>query len=425
MSPVFPRRTRPGTEEMRASTQARISQLASLRCVHEAFRWLHLQEQRIAQWQRTLVGIPAPPFMEQARAQWMTDQFRALGLHGAHVDDCGNAVASLLPDDEASPIILLSAHLDTVFPQDVAIEPREEDGILYAPGACDNGAGLAALLAIAAALSQSGAKARTNIVFAANTGEEAEGNLRGMRWLFDESPFRGRICSSIALEGAGTGTVVSRALGSRRFRVEIVGPGGHAWTDSGAPSPMVALAEAITTVSRDRPPLDPRTSINFGTVSAGTSVTAVPQSATALVDIRSVDPDQMLLREVQLFRAVEDAVLAANRAATAGTLTFAISLIGDRPAGELASSSALMQTVRAVDRHLRIRTEDRLGSTDANIPLSLGLDGIAMGAGGTGGGIHTTREWYNPAGRQLALRRILLTVMDLCHTEESDPEDLP
>ena len=424
MSPVFPHRNRQGMEEMRASTQARISRLASLRCVHEAFRWLHLQEQRIAQWQKTLVGIPAPPFLEGARAQWMAEQFAALRLHGAHVDDCGNALATLLPDDGASPVVLLSAHLDTVFPQYVEIDPREEDGILYAPGACDNGAGLAALLAMAAALSQSGATAHTNILFAANTGEEAEGNLRGMRWIFGESPFRGRICSSIALEGAGTGTVVSRALGSRRFRVEILGPGGHAWTDAGVPSPMVALADAITTLSRNRPPNDPRTSINFGTVSAGTSITAVPQSATALVDIRSVDADRMLLREVQLFRAVEDAVIAANQAANTGTLSFSITLIGDRPAGELAPSSALMETVRAVDRHLRIRTEDRLGSTDANIPLSLGLDGIAMGAGGSGGGIHTTREWYNPAGRQLALRRILLSVLDLCHAEEPGAEDM-
>lgn len=396
-----------------AAANQRIADLASQPAVHRAFRWLHLQEQRIRNWQREVVAIPAPPFGEAARAAWFADRMGELGLAGVHIDDEGNALGLLREDDGESPLVLLSAHLDTVFARETTVEPRQEEDRLLAPGAADNGAGLAGLLAMMAAMRHAELQPGTNVLFAANVGEEAEGNLRGMRHLFGASPYAGRIRASLALEGAGNETVVTRALGSRRFQVNIVGPGGHAWTDSDLPNPIVVLAQALADLASQPLPARPRTTLNVGQIQGGTSVTSVPQSASATVDIRSTEPDHMLLLEVRLYRAVEDAVLAANRTGSAA-LRHTIRLIGDRPAAELQAGSRLLDTVLAVDRHLRLRTEERLGSTDANIPLALGREAIAIGAGGTAGGIHTTNEWFDARGRDLALRRVLLALLDVC-----------
>lgn len=402
----------------RALAYNRILRIASQAATHRAFQWLHLQEPRIQQWQRVLVAIPAPPFQEAARAAWCLDRFREFSLHGTAIDSAGNALGWLRPSHPNEPYVLLSAHLDTVFPASTPIDPQVEDSLLRAPGACDNGAGLAALLALVAAIRHAAIEPATNILFAANTGEEAEGNLRGMRHLFRNDGMGDRILASIALEGAGAETVVTRGLGSRRFRIEITGPGGHAWTDASMPNPIAALSVAVAALTAQLLPARPRTVVNVGRMEGGSSITSIPESAAALVDIRSSDPEQILLREVQLFRAVEDAVLAANAAArSAGTLRFHISIVGDRPAGELAPEAPILSTVRAVDRHLQLRTEERIGSTDANIPIALGRNAIAMGAGGRGGGIHTTAEWFDSTGREIALRRILLAVLDLCGDE--------
>ncbi len=393
----------------------RIARLAENVAVHRAFRWLHLQEPRIRAWQRELVGIPAPPFAEERRAAWFADRMREFDLKQVHIDAEGNAVGFLREPDD-SPLVLLSAHLDTVFQAGTDIEVREENDTLYAPGAADNGAGLAGLLAIMAAFRSSHMETATNILFVANVGEEAEGNLRGMRHLFLHSTYGERIRASIALEGAGNEMVVTRGLGSRRFRVAIAGPGGHAWTDAETPNPIVTLATAIAALSAVPLPSRPRTTLNVGEIQGGTSVTSVPQSAHATFDLRSTEPNEILALEVRLYRAVEDAVLQTC-AGRSSSLEATITCIGDRPAASLAADAPILQSVRAVDRHLRLRTEERLGSTDANIPLALGRQSIAIGAGGTAGGIHTTHEWYNCRGRDLALRRVLLILLDVCDGE--------
>ncbi|MGI4755789.1 MAG: M20/M25/M40 family metallo-hydrolase [Janthinobacterium lividum] len=391
----------------------RVARLAEQTAVHRAFGWLHLQEPRILGWQQELTQVPAPPFGEAARALWFAERMSEIGLQGVHIDDAGNALGFLQADDGTSPLVLLSAHLDTVFPADTDLNIHLDGTVLRGPGAADNGAGLAGLLAIAAAIYAGGVQTGTNILFAANVGEEAEGNLRGMRHLFTASALTARIQGSIALEGAGLETVVTRGLGSRRFRVTIKGPGGHAWTDAALPNPIVTLAAAIAALVAQPIPAKPRTTLNVGEIRGGTSVTSVPQSAEATFDIRSTEADLILSLEVRLYRAVEDAVLAANRGRSQG-LRAEIVCIGDRPAAELSPNSRLLQTVQAVDRHLRLRTEERLGSTDANIPLAMGREAIAIGAGGTAGGIHTTHEWYDARGRDLALRRVLLILLDLC-----------
>ena len=407
---------------MTASSQFRIARLAANPAVHRAFHWLHLHQPQLRRWQLELLRIPAPPFAEQARAAWFLERFQSLGLADPHLDAAGNALAELPSStpDTTQPLILLSAHLDTVFPVGTPTEPTEDDTRILAPGACDNAAGLTGLLAIAAALRHAELVPPVPILFAANVGEEGEGDLRGMRHLFTDSPFASRIAAAIALEGAGSSAVVTRALASRRFRVTITGPGGHAWADAGAPNPILTLARALLALEAlDLPHATPRTTLNIGQIAGGTAINSIPASASAWLDLRSTESAQLHAAEAALRHSLDQWVLhPPSRPAPSSpnpAPTLAIELIGDRPGGQLPDDAALFTTLRAVDRHLSLRTEPGLGSTDANIPLSLGVPAIALGAGGLGGGIHTLQEWYDPTGRSLALRRILLTLLDSAH----------
>ncbi|HEY1809031.1 MAG TPA: M20/M25/M40 family metallo-hydrolase [Acidobacteriaceae bacterium] len=400
-----------------APASACIVRLASDRRVHQAFQWLHLQEQRILQWQMDLVRVPAPPFGEAPRARWLCDRFRELGLDEPHIDSVGNAIAHLSGTDASRRRVLLSAHIDTVFPAGTPIEPELNGSRLAAPGACDNGAGVAALLAIAAALRAVEMTTPSTLEFIGNVGEEGEGDLRGTRHIY-RADARDAIAAHLVLDGAGHEAAVTHALGSQRYRVTITGPGGHSWTDAGRPNPIVLLSQAIQRFAAVAVPDTPRTTINVGTIEGGTAINAIPQQASARFDLRSTDPEQLIRLEVELHRAVEDAVMTANQAANpsgnqAASVRFEIQKIGDRPAGQLPAQSDLMSLLEAVDRHLAIRTEPRLASTDANIPLSLGVPAVSIGGGGEGGGIHTWGEWYDARGRDLGLRRILLLLLAL------------
>lgn len=395
-----------------------IARLAADRRVHQAFQWLHLQEQRIMQWQTEMVRVAAPPFGEGPRAEWLLARLSALGLSDPHIDDAGNVVATYPGAESSSHCVLLSAHIDTIFPAGTAIDPVLRGSRLDAPGACDNGAGVAAMLAIAAAMQQAHIPTTAGVVFIGNVGEEGEGDLRGMRHIYGdgaESRPRENIAAHVVLDGAGHEAAVTHALGSQRYLVTITGPGGHSWTDSGRPNPIVLLSRAIQRFSEVALPDYPRTTTNVGTIEGGTAINAIPEQAVARFDLRSTDPQQLIRLEVELHRAVEDAVLAAGIGGRpdANGLRYSIEKIGDRPAGQLAPDSRLLEVLRAVDRHLAIRSEARVASTDANIPLSLGVPAISIGGGGEGGGIHTSAEWYDGRGRALGLRRILLLLLGL------------
>jgi tripeptide aminopeptidase len=399
------------------AASASIAQIAADRRVHQAFQWLHLQEQRILQWQTELVRVPAPPFGERPRAEWLCARFGELGLADAHIDEAGNAIAARRGTASSAKRVLLSAHIDTVFPASTPVEPVLSGTRLSAPGACDNGAGVAAMLAAAAALEHAQIATAADIVLIGNVGEEGEGDLRGMRHIYSDGGEA--IGAHIVLDGAGHEAAVTHALGSLRFLVNISGPGGHSWTDAGRPNPIVVLSRAIERFSRTPLSEIPRTTINVGTIEGGTAINAIPEHATARFDLRSTEPEQLIRLEVELHRAVEDAVLAANAAPRfdAKALRFAIEKIGDRPAGQLPGDSALLDLLRAVDRHLAIRTEQRVASTDANIPLAMGVPAISIGAGGEGGGIHTFGEWYDARGRDLGLRRLLLLLLALASSQ--------
>ena len=405
-----------------------VPQLAAQRRVHQAFRWLHLHDGLLMDWQRTLVGIPAPPFGEAARAAWLLEQFQSLGLTGTTIDEEGN-VLGLLPAPAATasiPVdgqhaVVLSAHIDTVFPAGTEVAPQISGTRLAAPGACDNAAGVTGLLAIAAALIDASITLPCPVLFVGNVGEEGEGDLRGMRYLYQRSPWCDRIAAHIVLDGAGHEVAVTEGLGSRRFLATVSGPGGHSWTDAGSPNPIAILSHAIAALTTAGQPREIRTTLNIGTIEGGSSVNAIPEHARARFDLRSTSSEELVCLEVELHRAIEDAVLAANRAAAElrmrrpnAQAAFTIERIGDRPAGRLENASngqPLYDDLLAVDRHLGIRTEPRIASTDANIPLSLGVAAVSIGAGGDGGGIHTRNEWYDATHREQALKRILLLLM--------------
>jgi len=400
----------------------RVTAIAAQRAVHSAFTWMHNNPKSFMDRQAELVAIPAPPFGEEARSRWLAARFAEIGLANIHTDAVCNVIGFIppahLPADSTGPVVVLSAHLDTVFPAATVLNPRltRDNGAnrLAAPGACDNAAGVIGMLALAQAIIHARVKLAVPLVILGNVGEEGEGDLRGVRHFYEHRTLAGRIAAHIVLDGAGADSAVAQALGSLRFQVTITGPGGHSFTDSGTPNPIAAMAAALAAVARTPLPEKPSTTLNLGTIHGGTSVNSIPESATASIDFRSTSPDELLRLEVALHRAVEDAVDQTNAAAkqlalrNRGSLTYDITKIGDRPAAQLAGDSPILETLRAVDRHLGISTDLRLGSTDANIPIALGIPSLSMGAGGDGGGAHTLAEWYSDKNREIGLRRILL-----------------
>jgi tripeptide aminopeptidase len=262
-------------------------------------------------------------------------------------------------------------------------------------------------------------KHTAGILFVGNVGEEGEGDLRGVRYLFTESKWAARIGPTLVIDGSGTDTVVTQALGSRRFDVTVKGPGGHSWSDYGLPNPIVVLSRAIAQFSATPVPTDPRTSLNIGVIQGGTSVNSIPDSAHMRVDIRSASTVEIDRLEKVLRDAISDAVRTSQQLrGRKPLLSFDIKEIGERPAAELKSDARIWNVIKSVDTLLSLPSEVRRASTDANIPLSLGREAISIGAGGTGGGAHSLNEWFDASGRDLGLKRIYLTTLTLSGVSE-------
>jgi acetylornithine deacetylase/succinyl-diaminopimelate desuccinylase-like protein len=391
--------------------------------VRSAFNWLRTQEPQLAQWQMEMARIAAPPFGESARAAWLAERFREVGLDDVRIDDVGNVFGA--HPGFGQRYVALSAHIDTVFPANTPLNIRQQGSRIYGPGVSDNGAGVIAMLGIASLLRSVRLRHAMPFVFIGNVGEEGEGDLRGMRHIFSTPRWKDSIAYSVVLDGAGADTLVSEALGSRRFEVIVRGPGGHSWSDFGVPNPIVILAKAIETFTATPVPTSPKTTFNIGVIRGGTSVNSIPESASMKVDIRSTSMDEMerldqALR-IALNHAVEDETMAAEmRSSTQKRpgVSCEIVPIGNRPAGELPANARILHVIRAVDAQLNNAAQVQRASTDANIPLSLGLEAIAVGGGGSGGGAHTLQEWFDSNGRELGLKRILLTMLALAGAGE-------
>ena len=415
--------------------QEEVARLAGSPEVRAAFDWFRSQEAQFVEWQMESARIAAPPFGEATRGAWLAERFRDLGLGDVQVDEVGNVFGLQENEHQGNParlrtpalggqecppcMVALSAHIDTVFPATTPLNIRQQGSRLYGPGVSDNGAGIAAMLAVAGAIRAARISHALPFVFIGNVGEEGEGDLRGMRYVFATPRWRDSIAYSVVVDGAGSDTVVAEALGSRRFEVIVRGAGGHSWSDFGTPNPIIVLARAIQSFSRTPVPASPKTTFNVGVIRGGTSVNSIPESASMRVDLRSTSMTEIDRLEHALRVAVDHAIEAENRTAPvhgrrkSQAVQSEVVTIGNRPAGELAADTRILKVIRAVDGQLGNTAQVQRASTDANVPLSMGREAIAIGGGGSGGGAHTLQEWFDTNGRDLGLRRILLTMLAL------------
>jgi tripeptide aminopeptidase len=378
--------------------------------IRAAMDWFAAHRAWIDDEQARLTEIPAPSFQESERAAAVKVLFSAVGLE-VSTDKAGNVIG-LLRGTTDKEIVILSAHLDTVFPAGTDVKVHRDKSRMTAPGISDNGAGLAALVAVARALHEARIQPQRTILFAADVGEEGEGNLRGMRAIVDA--YRERLKAVIVMDGSSIDHVTTKALASRRLEAIIAGPGGHSWSDSGIPNPINALIRGSVRFINTRVPANPRTTFNLGQIEGGTSVNSIPHEARLKVDLRSESEEELIRLESALRDCMAAGVrdeMEASRDRSKGKLEWKLDLLGSRPGGELASNSPLLATLRAADQAVHNQSRLERASTDANIPLSLGIDAISIGAGGNGGGAHSLQEWYESDGREIGLQRVLLTLL--------------
>lgn len=404
------------TQSLRYPAEVRrIAQMAASPDYFEAQRWFARERGWIIEQHVQLCRIPAPTFFEAERAQWFRGQLNALGWR-ARIDRAGNVLATVA-ESAASTSLVVSAHLDTVFApsrsDDIFIA---SDGRLIGPGVSDNGSGLSALLALGRLLAENRGlhDLASKILLVANVGEEGEGNLSGMRYLCRTTePELAKVAAFVVLDGPSTEHVTAQALASRRFEIIFSGPGGHSWNDYGTPNPVHAAGDLISyfvqsAEARVAAERKTRCSYNFGIMEGGTSVNSIPATARAKLDLRSENPAILDDLASLLNASVERSLERENHASRGARLSAKIKELGSRPGGKLPDNSRLLRMVQSVDAYLNIRSRIDCASTDANVPLSLGLPAVSIGAGGQGGGAHTAGEWYQPEGRELGLQRILL-----------------
>jgi tripeptide aminopeptidase len=393
------------------STEDSIEKLAQDPRCARGLTWIDKNSAWVTEQQVRITEVPAPEFNETARGELLKSIFESNGLK-VSTDKTGNVIGEF-PGADTNSVVLFAAHLDTVFPTGTDVRVKRNRGRLEAPGISDNGAGLAALAGLARALSESQIRTTRTIVLAGDVGEEGEGNLRGIRALVEA--YGSRLAAVIAVDGPSADHITTQAIASRRFEVSVTGPGGHSWSDFGGPNPITALSRGIVRYSSIPVPDDPRSSYNFGVIEGGTSVNSIPARAAVRIDLRSEDESQLnrlenTLRETMQI-GVKDEISATHSSADSLQINFRS--LGSRPAGGLADNSPLLATIRSVDSFLGNRSRLERSSTDANIPLSIGLPAVALGGGGSGGGSHTSAEWYDPEGRELGLKRLFLAAAAL------------
>ncbi len=393
-----------------SSRHGQVPRLSENAQVRAALNWFAPNISWVNDQQARLTAIPAPPFQEAERAAAVKALLMEAGL-SVVVDKAGDVIGELRGANEKE-VVIVAAHLDTVFPAGTDVKVHREGTRMSAPGISDNGAGLAALLALTRAAHSAHLKPQRTILFVADVGEEGEGNLRGMRALVET--YRAKLKAVIVLDGSGTDHVTTKALASRRLEALITGPGGHSWSDFGMPNPIDALVRGSVRFINTKVPPSPRTTFNIGQIEGGTSVNSVPHEARIKVDIRSESEDELVRLDSALRECIAAGVrdeMESARDRSKGKLEWKVDLLGSRPGGELAADSPVLAALRAADDFIGNQSRVERSSTDANIPLSLGIDAISIGAGGSGGGAHSLQEWYDSAGREAGLQRALLTVL--------------
>jgi tripeptide aminopeptidase len=361
--------------------------------------------------QRVVAEIPAPPFQESARAEYCQKRFAELGLKGTTIDTTGNVIG-LRRGTGHGPKLVVSAHLDTVFPPDTNVAVTEDNGVLRGAGIGDNARGVAALLSVLQVINTHGINTVGDLVWVATVGEEELGNLRGVKALFHDHQ---DVDGFVAIDGLKITRLINQATGSRRYQMIFKGPGGHSFAEFGRPSAIHAMGRAIATISELRPLADPKTTFTVGTVSGGTSVNAIANEARMTIDIRSNSVAELLKLESQVITIVQAAAIDENKRWNCDQIGVECNLIGDRPAGITAENSAIVAAARRSLTAITGEPDIVLGasSTDANLPMSLGIPAVTIAAGGEGGNQHSRNEWYKPTNAHLGPQNVLLTVLML------------
>ena len=359
--------------------------------------------------------IAAPTGDERERGEWVATRLRSLGLRDARIDRAGNVVAMRPGLEDLAPV-LVCAHLDTVFAREVQLTFRRDGDRVTGPGIGDNGRGLAAMLAIAEEVDGRLVRTRRPIVFAATTGEEGVGDLRGAKYLFsalDDEP-----AAAIALDGAGDERIVHKALGSRRYHIAYRGPGGHSWAAFGVPNAVHAAASAAAMLASLPLPRSPRTTLSVSRIGGGTSINSIPEEGWLEVDLRSTSASVLdrFDREIRIIVRAAAQQENARRATATPPLSHDVMVIGDRPSGELSADHPLVVSALEATQLIDREPELAAASTDANVPIAMGIPAIAIGAGGRGGDAHTPGEWYDNIEGPLGIARamtILTTAAEL------------
>lgn len=389
-----------------------IKQLVKNKKVHEAFQIIEGLEDKTRERLITLTEIEAPPFKETKRAKVFAQQIKDIGINKVWIDAEGN-VLGFLKGTEGNRTVVLDAHIDTVFPEGTDVRVRVENDTLYAPGIGDDTRGLAMLLTILETINTAAIKPLDNILFVGSVGEEGLGDLRGVKYLFrkDGPP----IDAWIAIDGGTIGRVNNKGLGSYRYKVTYEGPGGHSWGAFGLANPHHALGEAISRFVKaadNYTAKGPKTSYNVGVISGGTSINSIPFESSMQIDIRSIEPSRLDAMEALLKTATEDALATQNSIKRTGPdLNLRFEKIGNRPSGELPDNLPLIQRAIAATQVFGVTPRLTRGSTNSNIPISLGIPAVTIGRGGQGGNAHSLDEWWVNTEGHKAIQLALLLLL--------------
>lgn len=386
----------------------RLAKRAEVRTLLDRFR---ADDARTLAEQREIAEIPAPPFKEAMRAADFQRRLKLAGLSDVSIDSEGNVIAVRRGTQSGrAPTLVLSAHLDTVFPEGTDVRVKERDGKLYGPGLADDSRGLAVLLSIARTFEALRIKTVGDVIFVGTVGEEGAGDLRGVKALVRDHP---EIDGFISVDGVVPDTITSRATASRRWRVTYKGPGGHSFIDFGRPSAIHALGRAITAIDELQPPASPRTTFTVGTVNGGTSVNAIASEASMDIDIRSDGAAELAALEARILEAVKAAAGAENKRWGADSMTVEVKLSGDRPGGDTGDKAAIVQVALASAKVGGPVPALVNSSTDSNVPIAAGIPAVTLRGGGEGGNFHSPDEWYRPIEAWVGPQRIALTVLAL------------
>ena len=404
-----------------ASVKAAFDAVQADARVRKVLADLRADDARTYEEQKRIAQIPSPPFMEQARAAYVLQRLEEAGLSDARIVGPEGYVIASRGGSQGRPKLVVSAHLDTVFPEGTDVSVTERDGVAHGAGICDDARGLAAVLSVAGALGRSGIETVGDVLFVGTVGEEGLGDLRGVKALFAD---RKDIDGFISVDGNHPDRVTHRGTGSHRYEITFRGPGGHSFSEFGLPSAVHAMGRAIAKIADVRPPAEPKTTFTVGKAQGGTSVNAIAGEARMAIDMRSNDEGVLREEEEQILRLCKEAVAEENRRWASTAITMDVAVLGERPAGVTPADAPIVRVAQMATASTLegVKVALTASSTDSNIAMSLGIPAVTISGGGLGGSNHSLSEWYKPVDGYAGPQKVLLTLLTLVGVQDvSEP----